>query len=208
MSERERTYTMEELEAESGFDRRTVSYYVQEELLPRVGRRGPRTRYPRRFLERLLFVRRVRDLQDKGELPPLTLAEIKEILDRLPPEVVAEVASGKEDITYLVLGAGDAAGVTGLARLSYEHPLARSIEQGEALETLGMTRRDEEDVEETVVDLLDQAARSREEDPSGDSRWTTLSVTEDVLLTVRGDRPGVLRLAEKLAQWLRERRDR
>ena len=40
------SYTARELEEETGFDRRTIAYYVQEGLLPRVGRRGPRTRYP------------------------------------------------------------------------------------------------------------------------------------------------------------------
>ena len=39
-----RSFTAEELERETGFDRRTIAYYVQEGLIPRVGRRGPRTR--------------------------------------------------------------------------------------------------------------------------------------------------------------------
>ena len=57
------SYTLSELETESGFDKRTIAYYISEGLLPKVGRRGPRTRYSQEFLERLMFIRRVRDLQ-------------------------------------------------------------------------------------------------------------------------------------------------
>ena len=36
-------YTAAELQRETGFDRRTIAYYVHEGLLPKVGRRGSRT---------------------------------------------------------------------------------------------------------------------------------------------------------------------
>ena len=68
MSERPRTYTLDEIEERTGFDKRTIAYYVQEDVLPKVGRRGPRTRYPQLFLDRLLFIKRVRDLQDTGRI--------------------------------------------------------------------------------------------------------------------------------------------
>ena len=53
-------YTTAELQRETGFDRRTIAYYVHEGLLPKVGRRGSRTRYPKLVRDRLLFVRAVR----------------------------------------------------------------------------------------------------------------------------------------------------
>lgn len=86
--------TAKELEESTGFDRRTIAYYVQEGLLPRVGRRGPRTRYPTYVRDRLLFIRRVRDAEETGDLPPISLAELGEAFARLPRGVVAAVADG------------------------------------------------------------------------------------------------------------------
>jgi hypothetical protein len=67
--------TLNELESRSGLDKRTISYYIQEMLLPKVGRRGRRTRCPEEFLDRLMFIRRVRGLQDAGQLRAVTLSE-------------------------------------------------------------------------------------------------------------------------------------
>ena len=55
------TYTLDEIVERTGFDKRTTSYYVQKGLLPKVGRRGPKTRYPQVFLDRLLFIKLLRD---------------------------------------------------------------------------------------------------------------------------------------------------
>jgi DNA-binding transcriptional MerR regulator len=81
-----RTYTLRELETLSGFDKRTIAYYIQESLLLKVGRRGRRTRYPEEFLDRLMFIRRVRDLQDSGQLRAVTLNEIRRVIDGQSPE--------------------------------------------------------------------------------------------------------------------------
>jgi DNA-binding transcriptional MerR regulator len=97
-----RTFTLDEIERETGFDRRTIAYYVQEELLPRVGRRGPRTRYSCGYLNRLLFIRRVRELQDQGELGNLTLGDIREIFDQQPEERIAEVVTGRTPIAHVL----------------------------------------------------------------------------------------------------------
>ena len=77
------TYTISRIAKATGFDRRTLAYYVQEGLVPKVGRRGRATRYPRAFVDRLLFIRRVRDLQDAGRLRAVTLGEIRDVLDGL-----------------------------------------------------------------------------------------------------------------------------
>ena len=62
----EHTYTIDEIEEQTGFDRRTITYYVQQGLLPKVGRRGPRTRYSQLFFDRLQFIRMIRNRQDQG----------------------------------------------------------------------------------------------------------------------------------------------
>jgi len=58
-----RSHSLAELVALSGFDRRTIVYYIQSGLLPKVGRRGPHTRYPEECLTRLQFIKGVKALQ-------------------------------------------------------------------------------------------------------------------------------------------------
>ena len=58
-----RSYSLADLVESTGFDRRTIVYYIQSGLLPKVGRRGPHTRYPEECLTRLLFIKGVKALQ-------------------------------------------------------------------------------------------------------------------------------------------------
>ncbi|MGD9252824.1 MAG: MerR family transcriptional regulator [Holophagae bacterium] len=92
------TYTLDDIENLTGFERRTVAYYVQQGLLPKVGRRGAKTRYPQLFIDRLMFIKMIRELQDRGEIGNLTLKEIGSILDRVPAETVADVVAGREPL--------------------------------------------------------------------------------------------------------------
>lgn len=93
------SYTVGELERETGFDRRTIAYYVQEELLPRVGRRGPRTRYPRMVRDRLMFIRRVREAEEAGRVSPVSLSEMRKLFERVAPSLIAGVADGRIAVT-------------------------------------------------------------------------------------------------------------
>lgn len=104
-----RSYTASELERETGFDRRTIAYYVQEALLPKVGRRGPRTRYPKLARDRLLFIKKVREEVEAGGLRPVSLRDMREIFNRVPLEVIADVADGREPLRIVALtGVGGA----------------------------------------------------------------------------------------------------
>ncbi len=102
MKNRPKTLTIDELTALTGFDRRTIAYYVQEGLLPKVGRRGRLTRYPTFIADRLLFVKRLREAEEAGELPaPMTLAEIRDVFESRDPQLVAEIAAGKSSFDAL-----------------------------------------------------------------------------------------------------------
>jgi len=92
------TYTLDEIVERTGFDKRTTSYYVQKGLLPKVGRRGPKTRYPQVFLDRLMFIKMLREQQDRGEIDNLTLANIRDILDQVRPETIAEMVNGRDSL--------------------------------------------------------------------------------------------------------------
>ena len=93
------SYTAKELEQETGFDRRTIAYYVQEGLLPRVGRRGPRTRYPGLVRDRLLFIRRVREAEEAGEVAAVSLSDMRLVFERVPASLIARVADGEIAVT-------------------------------------------------------------------------------------------------------------
>ena len=93
------SYTARELERETGVDRRTIAYYVQEGLLPKVGRRGRRTRYPKLFRDRLLFIQRVRDAEEEGHVSAVSLKDIRKVFERVPPALIAGVADGRIAVT-------------------------------------------------------------------------------------------------------------
>jgi len=95
-----KTLTIDELTERTGFDRRTIAYYVQEGLLPKVGRRGRLTRYPRFIADRLLFIKHLREAEESGERAmPMTLAEIRDVFERTPPELIADIAAGNAPVT-------------------------------------------------------------------------------------------------------------
>ena len=96
MSE-QRTYTLSELEELTGVTGRTIYYYVKLGLLPSVGRRGRGTRYGQVHLDRLRLIVRVRSLQDRGLLPPVTLEQMVEPLDALSEAQLARLASDASD---------------------------------------------------------------------------------------------------------------
>ena len=93
------SYTAAELQRETGFDRRTIAYYVHEGLLPKVGRRGSRTRYPKLVRDRLLFVRAVREAEQRGTVAPVSLRDLREIFEQAPPELISRVADGRTSVT-------------------------------------------------------------------------------------------------------------
>ena len=90
------TYTIDEIEEQTGIDRRTIAYYVQQGLLPKVGRRGPRTRYSQLFLNRLQFIKTIRELQDRGAMGTMTLADFREFFQSVPEQTIADVVEGRE----------------------------------------------------------------------------------------------------------------
>ena len=92
----ERTYTIDEIEEQTGFDRRTIAYYVQQGLLPRVGRRGPRTRYSQLFCDRLQFIKMIRTLQDQGAMGAMTLSDFRDLFQNVPEETISEIVGGRE----------------------------------------------------------------------------------------------------------------
>jgi DNA-binding transcriptional MerR regulator len=88
------SFTLNELAQRSGFDRRTIVYYIQIDLLPKVGRRGPNTRYPEECLDRLRFIRDLRVLQDRGHLTHVSLGQVRRLFGALDPHRLRGIVDG------------------------------------------------------------------------------------------------------------------
>lgn len=95
---KQKSYSIDELESTTGVNRRTISYYSGTGLLPKVGRRGPKTRYAPEYADRLLVIRKAKELQEAGKLPHASLQEIGEVLDRLTPEQLAAAAESDKEV--------------------------------------------------------------------------------------------------------------
>ncbi len=78
---------------------RTIRSYIQAGLLDRPKELGPHATYPRRNLDRLRFVRRMRELG-------LSLAVIADLFAQLDEEQIRRVGAGEEGVCVLPLGGG------------------------------------------------------------------------------------------------------
>jgi len=222
MTADERTYSIDEIERETGYSRRTISYYIRIGLLPKVGQRGAKTRYSQIFLERLLFLKELRRQQDTGKIPPISLEVIRDtVLPSLTPDVVGRVARGEEPLVAAVLGDGAVAGEgldVGMAAIRDEATADFSFT---AMELAGRSpvtgmrsmtslvageadlARDDRGLSKLLSRLGDEVRAEREKRGSKGGEWTTVEVTEDVLLSVRSKKRGVAKLVEKVAGVLR-----
>lgn len=97
----QRSYSIAELERATGFDRRTIVYYIQFGLLSRPGRRGPKTRYPGEAMVRLQFLRGVKDLQERGELLNFTLEDVRRVLEQTDIARIAELVGQQMPVSEI-----------------------------------------------------------------------------------------------------------
>ena len=107
-----RTYSITELQSLSGFDRRTIVYYSQQGLLPKAGRRGPNTRHSHACLQRLLFIRGLKELQDRGDSDTITLQDMRQLIDRLGAEPIDALLARGLPVPELLLLLREASAAT------------------------------------------------------------------------------------------------
>ena len=226
MSDTRRTYTLDEIEERTGFDKRTIAYYVQEDVLPKVGRRGPRTRYPQLFLDRLLFIKRVRDLQDTGRIGSMTLGDFRDVFEQLSANEIADLAAGRKPIEPVAHGAYEprlAAPAMASARQRAElmsKPLEEVLpphtespaEEWPAVEMPRYARAGVESPEplaaSRVGELLADLPRSIDARGSGEERptenWTRARVTPENTIPARNLDRVASESLEELARLLRQ----
>ena len=90
-----RKYTLKELESRTGFGSRTIRNYIDKGLLPGAYSRGRYASYGQEHLDRLLFLRK---LKNRGKLP---LDAIRRLLLQLAPEKIKAIAHGQEDMASI-----------------------------------------------------------------------------------------------------------
>ena len=211
-----RSFTAEELERATGFDRRTIAYYVQQGLIPRVGRRGPRTRYPQLVMDRLLCVRRVREAEQAGEVEPVSLSTMRATFGRVAPDQIARVANGllsvetifpgeiamevfesaqevRERSAAYAIGPNDDTGRTTTAPAK---PSAERADRNDAA-------REEETALGDALRELQARADSRQREPNSLHRWSRLEISPDIALSVRGATDADAALLESAGEKLR-----
>jgi len=90
-----RKYTLKELESQTRFGSRTIRNYIDKGLLPGAYSRGRYASYGQEHLDRLLFLRK---LKNRGKLP---LDEVRRLLLQLSPERIKAIAHGKENLASI-----------------------------------------------------------------------------------------------------------
>lgn len=225
-----RSYTARELEEETGFSRRTIAYYVQVGLLPRVGRRGPKTRYPKLVRDRLLFIRRVREAEGSGRVPATALREIRAVFEGSSPELIAGVADGRIAVTADLLSARSARTDSPLrtrdvaerreAPVAFAAPRARHAalderlmvrEEGPHWPRDAPAARDAASAPAGDPELaallvaLRELAGCRDDPPGGVERWARIEIAPGVALSVRGVADEDAAVLEAIGRRLRER---
>ncbi|MDE2878942.1 MerR family transcriptional regulator [Candidatus Palauibacter soopunensis] len=219
-----RSYTARELEEETGFSRRTIAYYVQVGLLPRVGRRGPKTRYPKLVRDRLLFIRRVREAEGAGRVPATALREIGAVFEGSSPELITGVADGRIAVTADLLSARSARTESPLrtqdvaerheAPVAFAAPRARHAAPEDRL----MVREQEPDWPReaaappaddpelaALLVALRELAGCRDDPPGGVERWARIEIAPGVALSVRGVADEDAAVLEAIGRRLRKR---
>lgn len=187
----DRSYALEELEALSGIPERTIRSYIARRMLPPPSGRGRAATYGEEHLTRLRFLQAVR-AASPYDLPLELLARL---LRELPPEQIERVARGEERVHAEVLPGVD---TSLLRRKRGEDEFASLRPEFEAPYP----------VERSMQLFSMSAPRADPPEPVSDEIWSTIEVTRDLRLSMRGPagatRDDLRRLARRLRAWLSE----
>lgn len=215
-----RSFTVEELERETGFDRRTIAYYVQEGLIPRVGRRGPRTRYPRLVMDRLLFIRRVREAEEAGEIGPVSLSQLRDLFESVSPGLIERVAEGSYPARAAV---GDRGEPRHRGKPRYRRMASRRVALDRAWVAMDSSAAPEfvlsspepdapasvqaewpeDSLREALAELQALARRGPGREAGAVEVWSSVEISPEISLSVRGIAQEDAPLLESVARKLR-----
>jgi len=202
--------SLDDLARESDIPERTIRSYIARGLLPQPTGRGRAASYGEEHRTRLAFIKALRDAAPY-ELP---LAVLGRLIEELPPEQVARIARGDEDVVAATLGGLDES----LLRRRHRSPSVRAEEvDTQAPSAAAAPARCERSLPLAWSPPLDvtrlvHCARDRDdsapEEPHEveDEIWSTIDVTPRLRISMRGSARttgGELkRLAGRLRAWL------
>lgn len=86
-------YTMDDLTRLTGFKPRQIRYYITLKLAPGAGERGPNVTYGPETLDRLLLVKRLKEMQVQPTGRTLTLEEIRSTIESLGDEATRRMVA-------------------------------------------------------------------------------------------------------------------
>lgn len=180
-------YSLEDLEAATGFGTRRIRSWIQAGVLPPPHGRGPGPHYGEQHLERLRFIARL----PSDRIP---IDYLRQIFSEVPRETIRRVADGEEPVTML-------------------HGSALFMQADEvALPEPAAARHPEGDVAcsppfpDPPRRLDPPRSKPAREDPTP---WTTIEIEDGLELRMRGDEPDrvawLARLARRLRVWVARR---
>jgi DNA-binding transcriptional MerR regulator len=208
------TYTLEQLAEASGINERTIRSYIARGLLPPPVGRGRASSYESAHLVRLKFIQAVRTAARPYDLP---LAKVEALLQTLPPEQVARIANGEEQVRSVLMGALDPSLLRRQRQSWRGAPPAMSMPTVHEASSDRLVRDHEPSYPfdpslafHPIVKVTRNAPAARRAAPSAhessDSTWLGIDVTSEVRLSVRASDPQarerLLHLAGRLRAWL------
>lgn len=192
--------TLDGLAQATGIPERTIRSYISRGLLPPPSGRGRAASYGPEHLERLQFIGQVR----KALPYEVPFALIQRLLEQLPPDQIVRIARGEESVAAVpVLGGVDPQ----LLRRKRE-PTAWDVTDS-LREPGSAAHRADRETQHALRSPAPELRQERSQDPlSIPETWTTLQVTPDLRISLRGPAPSNARrlaaLAERLRAWLAE----
>ena len=171
----ETTYSLEQLEAETGQNKRKIRYYIHAVIGSGQGTGGRNAQYPKSVRDKLLFIGKVQELASN-----LTLAEIKEIIESVSDNDIARVADGKEPLE--VADIRRAEGIRDFAMYTM------SANRRQKVVAVSLDGMDSGEAKDSVSDYVRRVREDVEATPRPPKEeWKTIRLTNDVELRVRGE---------------------
>jgi len=192
------SYTLEQLAEGSGIQERTIRSYIARGLLPPPDGRGRAASYGAEHLLRLRFIQAVRVAARPYELP---LAKIEELLQTLPHEQVERIAKGEEQVHATFVDQLDPL-LLRRSRAERELPPDLEASRGFPHDAFGgMEKRSFRNLSASVEYSAPEPLL-----PAGSHLWSSIDVTADLRLSMRGSDPAtqaqLVHLAARLRSWL------
>ena len=203
-----RSYSLNELSAESGVNVRAIRRYIEDRVLPGAAGRGPNSHYTSEHLDRLRAIQRLKDrFERKGERK-LTMKELCQVLQRLSPRRIREIADGRAQVAAFFEIDDEATPDSALSYLSDLKSGRRSATRSDSRKKGGRARRTASGgagrtTVEEVADALQELAGSGTVTHSRGSEWHRIEITPDIELCVRGCEDDQIGQFERIGDLLR-----